>query len=145
MRVEKINEKYAEDAINLANRFYDESLKEYQIYPVSRDRILALLSELKDFSYGLIENKRCVGVLAGNRMVNIVDGHLIFQEVAFYVLREYRTKGVLFFKEVLRRLKEEGYQSVVMACLHNSKTEKLYKFYQHMGFKPMETHFIKKL
>ena len=146
MIVSKVEDKYYSDCVELINKFYKEALNEYSSQDIKKTEIELAFNKYRDTSYLLVNDKdAAIGVIAGQELPWILTGEKVFQEVMWYLDEDYRRYGVYFLKHVERLLIEDNYKMLVMVCLHNSKTEKLFNFYNRVGFKAMETHFIKTL
>jgi GNAT superfamily N-acetyltransferase len=144
MTIERGSEARYSEALELIRNFYRESLSEYGL-TFDDAFIVSNFDKYKDNAFLLIVDGKCEGVMAGLDVKSPLNNDRVFQEVIWYVNEKYRSKGVLLLKKAQEILKSEGYASMVMVCLHNSKTDKLFKFYEKMGYKPLETHFIKPL
>ncbi len=144
MTIERYADKHYEDILTLVNNFYEEALKSYDT-GIDLATIQSAIQKLKDDAFLLIVDGKCEGVLAGIVTQTPLNPKPVYQEVIWYVNEPFRRYGVAMLKEAQRILKDRGFGSIVMVCLHNSKTEKLFNFYQRIGFIPMETHFIRSL
>jgi len=69
----------------------------------------------------------------------------IWHEVIWYVAKRFRKYGVRLFKQVREQLKERGFTALVMIYMHNSKSDKLARLYERLGFTAMETNYIGRL
>jgi GNAT superfamily N-acetyltransferase len=142
--VEAYDPKYNDDIRELVTEFYEEALKEYNA-TYSPESVDACIEQCAENIILLINNGKCEGILAGTEAKNPISGERVFQEIIWYVSKKHRHFGVTLLKKAEAILKERGFTGIVMACLHNSKTEKLFTFYRKMGFVPIETHFIRGL
>ena len=86
-----------------------------------------------------------VGVLAGATVQTVLNNKKIYQEVIWYVDKDHRREGVTLLKKVMKILKEDGYQTMVMMTMGNSRVEKIHQLYNILGFKLFETQFIREL
>ncbi len=136
-------ERYAE-ALALVKAFHKEALSEYAL-KIDEDALIKFFDLCVAQSFLLIIDNKCEGLIAGQEMKNPVSGERIFQETIWYISEPFRKYGVYLFNQAQEILKQEGYAAIVMVCLANSKTEKLFKLYERMGFVPMEHHFIRRL
>jgi GNAT superfamily N-acetyltransferase len=143
MILEKYSVKYMDDIVRLVDSFHREALKEYM--SIDYNALLATIAEIEQTSFLLTTDDKCVGVLAGKPVTTPLSTDRYWHEVLWYVDKKYRKHGVWMLKQAQKLLKVDGYTGIIMVCMHNSMTEKLFKFYQRQGFKPMETHFIKGL
>ena len=144
MVIERGQEKYYADALQLVRNFYNEALKEYD-KTLDEQYLLSNFDKYKSNAFLLIIEDKCEGILAGLSVTTPLNNQKIFEEVIWYVNKPFRKYGVQMLKEAQKALKEEGYTTMVIALMHNSKTEKLAKFYEGQGFKPFETHYLRQL
>lgn len=145
MRIEQYSPKYREDIKRLIVNFYTEALEEYNPRGINMAVVEHLIDKYAEYSLLLIVDNKCEGVIAGECVSNMFDSARVFQEVIWYINRPFRKYGVKMIKMAEDMLRSNGFKSMIMACLHNSKTDKVMKFYQRIGFVPAETHFIKEL
>jgi len=135
---------YKADVLELVSEFYEEALKEND-GGLDIDTLNKTIEIYKDNSFLLIVENKCVGLIAGLTVHTPINADKVYQEIIWYVKKSYRKYGVRLLREVERILKEAGYTAVIMACLHNSKTDKLFNLYNRLGYKPLETHFRRDL
>jgi GNAT superfamily N-acetyltransferase len=74
---------------------------------------------------------------------DINDGELVMQEAFWFVSPESRGFGLRLLKKAEEIAKMINVKRFIMMHLHNMYADKLAKVYQHMGFRPMETNYIK--
>ena len=144
MNIEKYTERYKEDFLHLVKEFYEESLKEYDTN-YSIEAVNNAIINAKDTTYLLIIDDKAVGVIAGMPVNSQISVDKVYQELIWFVSRTHRRHGVRFLLKIEKLLKKEGYVSIIMACMHNSKTDKLFGFYKRCDYIPFETHFLKRL
>jgi GNAT superfamily N-acetyltransferase len=144
MTIEGYTEQRRQDVIDLVREFYNESLKEYG-QTLSLPALLESIERMKSHAFLLIKNNKCVGLLAGLTVCPPYGSEKIYHEVIWFVSKAYRRYGIWMFNQARRVLKAEGYSHIVMTVMYNSKTEKIKKFYDRLGFRPIETHFLKEL
>jgi flagellar motor component MotA len=145
MTIEKYSDKYYADVIAVITNFYNEAAKEYDIGGVNLEVLKSEIIRYSPNSFLLIIDGKCEGVFAGVEVSSLLNKSKIYQEIVWYVNEKYRKCGVFMLHNAMNTLKKEGFTSLIMACLHNSKTEKLFRLYEQMGFKAIETHFQKEL
>lgn len=146
MKVIKADTNYYDDIIQLIREFNQESFYEYNNLPMDESYLIGSFIKFKDSSFCLIDdNDKCVGILAGQAIDNVINGTKWWQEIVWYVNKDYRLHGVRFLRKAEQMLKDDDFQMMIMVCLHNSKTDKLFRLYERTGFKAMETHFLKQL
>ena len=144
MQIVGYDPKYDTEILELVKEFHDESLKEYET-KLDMETITKQINIYKDTGYLLIQENRCVGLMAGMPVNSPVNNEKVYQEIMWYVKKADRKSGVFMLREIERILKASGYAYIIMALVHNSKAEKLHKFYTRMGYKPIETHFMRRL
>ena len=144
MIVERYSDKYRDDIKRVVQSFQNESLVDYWL-SFDADALSKTINELKDQAFMLVMNGRCEGLLAGKKTKTPLSDDPIWHEVIWYVMPKHRKYGMALLKKAREILKSEGFKAMIMVCMHNSKTEKLFKLYNKMGFVTMETHFIGRL
>jgi len=144
MIVERYSDKYKDDIRRIVQSFQDESLAGYGL-SFDTEALSKTIDELKDQAFMLVINGRCEGLLAGKKTKTPLSDDPIWHEVIWYVMPDHRKYGVSLLKKARQILKSEGFKAIIMVCMHNSKTEKLFDLYNKMGFVTMETHFIGRL
>lgn len=144
MQIVGYDPKYDTEILELVKEFHEESLKEYDTN-IDMETITKQINIYKDTGYLLIQENRCVGLMAGMPVNSPVNNEKVYQEIMWYVKKADRKSGVFMLREIERILKASGYAYIIMALVHNSKAEKLHKFYTRMGYKPIETHFMRRL
>ncbi len=144
MKIERGSKERYNDALNLVKAFHKEALSEYAL-KIDEDNLIKFFDKCVNQSFLLIIDDKVQGLIAGQEIINPVSGERVFQETIWYINEQYRKYGVHLFYEAQEILKQEGYAAIVMVCLANSKTEKIFRLYERMGFVPMEHHFIRKL
>jgi len=143
MRIETYEDKYEQDVIDMMLNFYKESLGEYGL-KIEIPAVKATLDANRQTTFLMVVEGKAVGILAGIVVHPIMNGDTIFQELVWYMEHKYRTYGVIFLRKVEKALKQKGFTGIVMVCMHNSKTDKLFKFYQRAEYVPLETHFMRR-
>ena len=131
-------------ALKLVLQFADESLEEYGTY-IDPVQIQKTFDAIYKTSFVGVVDEKIVGVLAGQIVEDICSTRPAFEEVVWYVVKEHRGTGMQLFNYVQQWCVDQGIGRMVMSCMHNSKTEMLFRVYKSLGFEPMETRFIKVL
>lgn len=145
MKIEQYSDKYYTDVIEVITNFYNEAVSDYDKGGINLEQLKHQVIKYSPNSFLLIVNDKCEGLLAGAEVNSGLNDKKIYQEIVWYVNEAHRRYGIFMLHKAMAMLKEQGFTKLVMACLHNSKTEKLIKLYEQMGFKPIETHFLKEL
>jgi len=84
-------------------------------------------------------------VLGGFRFKALTGKDSVFQVMIWYVLPEHRRYSVMFFKEIMKRLKAQGFNLITTACVFNNNFDRMITLYNRLGFNPLEMQFIRKL
>ena len=139
------SDKYQADVVRLVQEFHRESLHEYDDI-FNPEAVLDIITKQKENNAGncflLIVDGICHGMLFGMMTPSMVNGSPMFQEIIWYVSERYRRYGIKLLRYVEKVLKERNCGILIMAVMENSKTAKLKRFYERLGFKKMETHFV---
>jgi hypothetical protein len=132
-------------ALSLIEEFVEEALAE-QGFKI--DPALAL-SQIKEFVHDSVvamDVDRMVGVLAGKMSTFPLSDQQIFHEQIWFVSKPYRsTVGPKLLSLMEDDLKSRGIKFVVMVHLGNSKSEIVGRYYERLGYKLMESHYLKQL
>ncbi len=145
MTVEPLSEKYYPDIVRLVENFHNEAVSEYDDLFDAKVLIETMKNADVNSAFLLVVDGVCQGILFGIHVPSYTNDRIIFQEVIWYVNKPFRRYGINLLKEVENILKSRGVSIMIMAVLENSKTEKLKRFYESMGYKKMETHFVRSL
>ena len=145
MRIETYSDRWFLDVVKLIENFHAEAIGEYDDFFSSDAAIETIKTADHSNAFLLIIDEVCQGILYGVNIISPTSGKKIFQEVIWYVNEPFRKYGVRLLREVEKILKSKGVSIMIMAVLENSKTAKLKSFYERLGFKPMETHFVRSL
>lgn len=144
MTFERYSDRYFLDVVQLVQNFHSEAVGEYDNL-FDPEALIETIKANKDSStaFLLIEDEKCQGILFGVSFKAPINDNLVFQEVIWYVNEPFRKHGVKLLKESQKMLKSQGISIMIMAVLENSKTEKLKRFYEALGYKKMETHYVR--
>lgn len=145
MRIETYSDRWFLDVVKLIENFHKEAIGEYDDYFSPDAAINTIKSADHSNAFLLIIDEVCQGILYGVVITSPTSGKRIFQEVIWYVNEPFRKYGVRLLKDVENILKSNGVSIMIMAVLENSKTAKLKSFYERLGFKPMEVHYVRTL
>lgn len=148
MRIETYTAKYFKEVAGLVENFHKEAIGAYDdLYDVNA--LMTAISNLSDEqlknAFLLIIDDVCQGIFFGMEYQSMTSGKRIFQELIWYVNEKFRRHGVRLLRKVDEDLKARGINLMITAVLENSKTEKIKSFYERMGYRPMEVHYIKSL
>ncbi len=148
MKVVPYTDKYYMDVVNIVKNFHEESIHEYDgVIDIDSviDTITTLEGTQSENAFLLVVDDTCQGILAGIEMKSLYNKKRIFQEIIWYVNEPFRRYGVWLLNKVQEILRERGVNTLIMALMENSKTEKLKSLYKTMGFQQFEIHYIKGL
>ena len=145
MRVETYSDRYFQDVVKLVENFHKEAFGEYDDLFDSDSLTETIKSADHSNVFLMIVDESCQGILHGACFKSPTSGKQIFQEIIWYVNEPFRRYGVRLLRETEKLLKLSGVSIMIMAVLENSKTEKLKRFYKRLGFKLMETHYVRSL
>jgi GNAT superfamily N-acetyltransferase len=145
IRVEQFSELYYDDIIKIVENFHEESLGEYDQLFDKEALYLTIQNAQHNNAFLLIINNRCEGILYGQEISSKFNDKRLFQEILWYVNEPYRKYGVRLLREVEKRLKTDGFSIMIMSAMENSKSMKLKVFYERLGFKAMETNYMRTL
>lgn len=145
MTVEPYSERYFLDIMKLVKSFHAEAVGEYDDLLTPDALIDTIKAQAGPGTFLMIVDGVCQGILHGAITKSPLNDRLVFQEVIWYVNEGFRGNGVRLLKEVEKILKSLGVSIIIMAVLENSKTEKLKQLYEAMGYRKMETHYIRSI
>ena len=148
MRVETYSDCYLDDVVRIVENFHRESIGEYDALFDANSLIETIKHEAVNNSgngYLLIVDEVCQGIIFGVKVKSLTNGKTMFQEIIWYVNEPFRRYGVILLRHVEKILKSEGIGIMIMAVMENSKAEKIKAFYERLGFKKMETHYVRSL
>lgn len=145
IRIENYSDQYFLDVVKLVENFHKEAVGEYDELFEPASLIETIKNNNPKHCFLLIVDNVCQGIIFGIVVKSMISERYMFQEVIWYVNESFRKYGVKLLKETEKVLKSTGISVMMMAVLENSKTAKLKRFYERLGFKPIETHFIRNL
>lgn len=131
-------------AVDLSMKFAAETLGEYGIEVLKSD-VVAFAEKMIEGQVVLVaeEDGKVVGVLAGMITPYVFNTtKTVFQETIWYVEKEHRGEAGKLPMETLLTLLDVDY--TIFANMHNSYAGIIDRFYTKLGFKPFETHWIRK-
>ena len=144
MQIQRYTDQYEDDLRRLVKEFQVESLAEYGM-TFNEQALQTQIEALKYQAFLVILDGKAEGILAGKEVYTPSGNDRCWHEVIWFVSKGARRYGVRLLKSVRKILKAEGFTAMVMVYMHNSKTNKLGRLYERLGFRPMETNFIGRL
>ena len=130
--------------MELISEFAEESLWEYGVF-LDELKLKETFRAMYETSFVLVVNTVIEGVFGGRIIQDLCSDHKVYEEVIWYVRKENRKYGVKLFQFVIDWCYSNNIQQMTICCMHNSKTEICFRLYERLGFRPMETRFIKEL
>lgn len=131
-------------AMLLVAEFAEESLAAYGTY-LDPEQLQKTFDIVFKTSFVAVVDGKIVGILGGRVIEDICSKKPVYEETLWYMNKEHRKYGMKLLKYVETWCLKQGINRISMSCMHNLKTEILFKLYKRLGFKPMETRFIKEL
>lgn len=90
---------------------------------------------------GAWEDGRLVGVVGGVLSPDVNDGELVANEMFWYVLPGSRGVGLKLLANYLHLMREAGAKRLTLVHLCGLMPDKLERFYERLGLKPLEIHY----
>lgn len=99
------------------------------------------------FLHGMFVGDVLVGMLIGTVAPQMMTETTVAQEIMWYVKPEHRkgTGSVRLLLEFEAWAKKHGADGIIMASFAATGERKLGEFYSRRGYKPLETHVLKRL
>lgn len=144
MKIREAVKSDIEPVLVLLKEFQEESLDEYGLFcdeQVARKMML----EYEGNTLIMESENAIIGVIAGFVASYPLNEEKVFQEAIWYVRKGYRTHGVKLLRALESWCWRRGIKKVVMVHMANSMPEKLKRFYESLGYRPLETHYIKEI
>lgn len=94
----------------------------------------------EDFVHGKV-----VGIFSGYYTNYVLDNTKLFHELVWYVHPDYRSIGKRLYDHCENHIRMAGAKRMVMIHMATAQSEKIANLYVQMGFKPLETHYVKDL
>jgi GNAT superfamily N-acetyltransferase len=95
--------------------------------------------------FALKQNDKIVGAIGFVIHPSLEDGVKVCTEAFWYVDEKYRGKGLSLLLHLQKYAKAQGAERMMMIHLSNSMPEKLKKLYERLGYKEIETIYMKEL
>lgn len=149
MRIEHYSDQFREDVIELIEKFHVDFYQQYdeEIYrPTVEQTIESLKQYGTDKAFLLINDEdRCVGFIAGHELKSYINDTKMYSELFFFINQPYGRYVHWFIHRVEQMLKAQGYKIMVMAVLKSEKAARIEEMYRNIGYRHLETHYIKNL
>jgi len=134
--------RYLDDLAKLIEKFYQEALNDYG-QTMDQMSLEHFEESLGSSSFVMLHDDKVIGIMAGQVVTQLMSQKLIYQEIVWYVDKEYRSRGTALMQHLETWCHENGIDQIVMALMCNSKADRLLAFYKRLGYRPMEMHLIK--
>ena len=134
-------EKDFEGVLGLIKEFQEESINAYDL--LCDDKIAkALMPEFLATSLVMYDDDKLIGVLAGRILEYPLNHEKVFQEVLWFVKKEYRINSSKFLEALETQCRSWGLRKLVMSYFGQLELD---RFYKAKGYKFLEAHYIKSL
>ncbi len=130
------------DVSYLVKEFYKEAIEEYGL-KCEIDQVNKVINDNKSEILVMEMDGKVVGLIAGMLLNYPLQKAKIFQEIMWYVSKDYRRYGISLLRELERRCKERGIHTVIMVAMGSSMSAKLDRLYRMSGYRILETHYVK--
>ena len=131
---------------DMAYQFYEEGKVPGRLVPEVFERTWRSLIEANIGVIFLLESSRnIVGGLGAIKCPDPNNGEMIASELFWFVEKEYRGSGLKLLKAFEAWAQEQGIKKILMVHLSELMPGKLKKLYERMGYKELETHYIKEV
>lgn len=95
--------------------------------------------------FALKQNNKIIGAIGFIISPSLEDGVSTCTEAFWYVDEKYRGKGLSLLLHLQKYAKAQGAERMMMIHLSNSMPEKLKALYERLGYKEVETIYMKEL
>ena len=138
-----VKEDYEASVIMIAE-FAEESLSAYGTY-LDLDKLRTVFESGFLTSFGAFVDGKMVGLLGGRIVEDLCSKLPVYQEMIWFVTKEHRSHGRELLAHAMAWCRDQKITRMTMVCMHNSRMDTLFKLYERLGFKPVETHFVKEI
>ena len=135
---------YRDQVFQLIKEFEQESFRELGL-ELNPDTFDDAVESQKDSSFLMLVDGKVEGLLSGTLVNGFGLKGTIWQEVIWYVRKPYRKYGLKLFKMAYSTLKDRGVDAIMTAHLNNRIGMRIGRMYKRLGFRPVETHYIRRL
>lgn len=141
MKIERYDLKYDKDIKTVFDNFYEEEIKKIDA-EVDPECLANTIVQFIPNGYLMVVDEKCVGVLAGVEVTSFLNKKKIFQEIIWYINKPFRKYSIPFLRESIDMIRQAGFSSVIMGGLFSDNSDSLFRLYERLGFRALETHFI---
>jgi len=93
----------------------------------------------------LKSDKDIIGSLGAVKFPDPNSGEIMASEFFWFVNKEHRGKGLKLLKVFEEWVSEQGIKKIIMVHLSNLMPDKVKNLYSRMGYREIETHYIKEI
>ena len=144
MEIRKVTAEDYAPMMELIAEFSEESLSEFGTY-LDPEQLKKTYEMVWPTSFAAIVDRKVVGVFGGRIVEDFCSKRPVYEEIVWFMNKSHRKYGLRLLHYVEEWCRARGIDRLVMVAMHNSMTEKLFTLYGRLGFRPMETRFIKEL
>lgn len=130
------------DVAMLLQEFHKDSLEDYGL-ECEDNKIGQAIKDNNANGLVLEMDGKVVGIITGTIVDYPLQKAKIYQEIVWYVSKDYRRYGLKLLRELEKRCKDRGITQIIMVALGSSMREQLDRIYKTMGYRELETHYIK--
>lgn len=132
------------DDFHLTERFFSEYQAEGNDGDLSliKNHVQHIIGVQSAIVVELDEAGTVIGTMAGHFLNPFSEKRRVFFVMFFFISKDFR-KNIRKFIQVCTNLLRGRADSIVIASPFSEYSEKRDRFYRLMGFKPVETHFMK--
>lgn len=130
--------------VKLGNEFYEEAGFPSEINPqIFAKNWLDYLVSGTGVIFGIFDGDILKGMIGGVVYNEINDGILTAMELFWYLDRDVRGNGIKLLYRFQDWAKAKSAKHIVMKHLNNLMPEKVADIYLKLGYKPVETSYLK--
>lgn len=134
-----------DNALLLLQEFNKDSLEDLGLGLKNHFIIEKLVPNCLATTLVAIEGNKLVGIISGTIAETFTNGEKVFQEIVWFVSKQYRRCGVLLLKRLEEECRNWGCKAIVMVNIVNSMPAEVGRFYERSGYKLLEQHYIKRI
>ena len=135
--------------LEMIEDFQDEGLEEYALgHTVDSSKAAATMFIQHQIGVVAIKDDKVIGCLGGFiTPFYLNEKAIVFQEILWYVRKSERRTGagIKMLYKVMEVAKDQGATHIVMAHTGTVLSEKISRIYERLGFKVLETQYIRGL
>lgn len=111
------------------------------------DTALVFIKQMIDMknAFLMLEDDRAIGCFVGMLTKCFFSKQQFFQEIFFYINEENRYCSRDFIRYIEDQLKDSQVDHLVIGNMYANNGEAMGRYYEILGFKRLETHYIKQI